>query len=207
MTSNPILQAALRSRRGVEDLFLWITKSATAHCQHAERHRSAATLEADCAAAYIRRGDYKAARPLLRSQAARYFEDQWFELYVHVQTLIAYCDYRIRDWQHYMSTCFRILDPFLFQHAVDSFACQGAAQQGEGAELAGTEALKLFVTDMCRVAREKLRESHTREMHPAISAAASLVLPEPSRATQAPVCVGDIVHVRVLPTLAVLAPP
>ena len=102
VTSNPILQAALRSRRGVEDLFLWITKSATAHCQHAERQRSAATLEADCAAAYIRRGDYKAARPLLRSQAARYFEDQWFELYVHVQTLIAYCDYRIRDWQHYM---------------------------------------------------------------------------------------------------------
>ena len=51
-------------------------------------------------------------------QAIRYFQDQWFELYLHAQTLIALCDVQVADWVHYLSTALRILDPALLRAAL-----------------------------------------------------------------------------------------
>ena len=107
-------------------------------------------------------------------QAIRYFRDRWFELYIHIQSLIALCDEQLGDWVHYLSTALRVLDPALQRCAIIAMQPHGTPVCRRERNVAAALRLAEFVESVPRVARGPLRKRHTRDLEPMVSVSTSI---------------------------------
>lgn len=186
-TSNPALLRALRSSRDFEELYIIVTQAAARHFQQAGRFRFAARLDNETAATYLRRGDFHIVRPLLASQAARYWSDDWKSLYAHTMTHLSMCSAELGRWDQLVDDCLRILTPRMRPAMLEAMShcappasasrlhdASGSAGAVADGSVDAVACLCSFVTELERVVRTEEVVPLTRDLRPLMAAAVAI---------------------------------